>query len=139
MRQFAYLNGFVDFFDPSLYDFSDYTLIRLRDQIARRLDFEIGLLDALLRDGPGLLCKVFSTNREPSLYAVQSGKILLLLKRYRTITQDRVTLRSFNTFSKDTIQLRGHREVLAKSPPGDPSLAEGQHYLMWPKLLLLPF
>jgi len=137
--QSYYLNGFVDFFDPSLYDFSDYTLTRLRDQIARRLDFEIGLLDALLRDGPGLLCKVFSTNREPSLYAVQTGKILLLLKRYRTITQDRVTLKSFNTFSKDTIQLRGHREVLAQSPPGDPYLAAGQHYLMWPKGTPFPF
>ena len=116
--QSYYLNGFVDFFDPSLTDFSDYTLIRLRDHIARRLDFEIGLLDALLRDGPGLLCKVFSTNREPSRYAVQSGKILLLLKRYRTTTQDRVTLRSFNAFSKDTIQLRGHREVLAQVAAG---------------------
>ena len=137
--QSYYLNGFVDFFDPSLLNFSDDTLTRLRDQIARRLDFEITLLDALLRDGPGLLCKVFSTNREPSLYAVQSGKILLLLKRYRAITQDRVTLRSFNSFLKDTIQLRGHREVLAQSPPGDPDLEAGQHYLMWPKGVPFPF
>ena len=137
--QSYYLNGFVDFFDSSLYHDPEHALIRLKNEIAGRLDLEMRLLDTLLMDGPGLLCRVFSTRREPSRYAVQSGKILLLLKRYRMITQDRVALKSFNTFLKDTVQLMGHREVLVQSPPGDPYLAEGQHYLMWPKGIPFPY
>lgn len=137
--QSYYLNGFVDFFDPVLSGRPDHALTRLRDDIARRLDFELILLDQLLLDGPGLLCKVFSTNREPSRYAVQSGKILLLLKRYRAITQDRIALRSFQAFFEDTVLLRGHREILTRSQPADPYLTARQAYLMWPKGTPFPY
>jgi hypothetical protein len=137
--QSYYLNGFTDFLDSSLYPFPDHALLRLRSDVARRLDFEMALLDKLSMEGPGILCKVFSTNREPSRFAVQSGKILLLLKRYRTVTQDGVALQSFNTFLKDTVLLRGHREVLTQSKPGDPDLEEGRHYLMWPKGIPFPY
>ncbi|MBK7551993.1 MAG: hypothetical protein IPI61_10160 [Syntrophaceae bacterium] len=82
---------------------------------------------------------MFSTNREPSRYAVQSGKILLLLKRYRAITRDRVALGSFDAFLQDTARLRGHREVLARSAEEGPDAARGLPYLMWPKGTPFPY
>jgi len=137
--QSYYLNGFVDFFDPALFPEPDLPLLRVRSEIAGRLDLEMKLLDRLLREGPGLRCKVFSTNREPSRYAVQSGKMLLLLKRYRTVTRDRVALGSFDMFLQDTARLRGHREVLARSAEGGPEAARDLPYLMWPKGTPFPY
>ncbi|OPY92781.1 MAG: hypothetical protein A4E73_00778 [Syntrophaceae bacterium PtaU1.Bin231] len=137
--QSYYLNGFVDFFDPSLYPEPDLPLLRVRNEIAGRLDLEMKLLDRLLSEGPGLRCRVFSTNREPARYAVQSGKILLLLKRYRTVTRDRIALGSFDSFLRDTAQLRGHREVLARSAEGGSDSTRGLPYLMWPKGIPFPY
>jgi hypothetical protein len=137
--QSYYLSGFVDFFDPYLIPEPNLPLLRVRNEIAGRLDLEMKLLDRLLKDGPGLRCRVFSTDREPSLYAVQSGKILLLLKRYRTVTRDRVALGSFDTFLRDTVRLREHQEVLARSAESGPKAARGLPYLMWPKGSPFPY
>ncbi|MBK7551994.1 MAG: hypothetical protein IPI61_10165 [Syntrophaceae bacterium] len=47
--QSYYLSGFVDFFDPSLFPEQDLPLLRVRNEIAGRLDLEMRLLDRLLR------------------------------------------------------------------------------------------
>ncbi|MBV6450550.1 MAG: hypothetical protein MHPDNHAH_01274 [Anaerolineales bacterium] len=130
--QSYYLNAFIDVLGGT----SDYRtaspLSSIKPQIKRRLDFEMALLDKMLMEGPGLLCKTFTVDRSPVLHAVQTGKFLLLMKRYRELPNP-IYLKSYLGFRRQVINLNGHIEVLARAEANDRWLNEGRYYLMWPK------
>ena len=112
--QSYYLQGFIDLITSSLDEGYNHALEDLKTDLRTRLDFEIILLDQLLAKGPGLSCRAFTTDRTLAVHAVQSGKILLLLKRYRELNQP-LDLSCFEDFKRQVINLEGHIEDLALS------------------------
>jgi hypothetical protein len=130
--QSYYLNAMIDILGAN----EDYHTIGpfnpIRTQLKQRLDFEMALIDRMILEGPGLLCKTFTVDRTPTLHAVQSGKFLLLLKRYLSLP-NAIEMRSYEEFRRRVINLDGHIEILAQAESGNPWLAEGRYYLMWPK------
>ena len=127
--QSYYLGGFIDI----LSSHNDNPLEKIYPLLQLRLDFEIKLIDKLLTDGPGLLCKKFSVDRVPAVFAVQSGKLLLLLKRYEFDIPSPVELKSLVDFESSVIGLENHMEILLRAYPDDKWLNDGRYYLAWPK------
>lgn len=130
--QSYYLNAFVDFLEENSDPRTLFPLSDLKPQIKRRLDFEMALIDRLMIEGSGLLCKAFTVDRTPVLHAVQTGKMLLLMKRYQSLPNS-LPLESYPKFRKQVMGLEGHIEVLAQADPSDRWLDEDKYYLMWPK------
>ncbi|MBE7434427.1 MAG: hypothetical protein HS100_10955 [Anaerolineales bacterium] len=130
--QSYYLNAMIDILSAN----EDYHTIDpfnpIRSQLKQRLDFEMALIDRMILEGPGLLCKTFTVDRTPTLHAVQTGKFLLLLKRYLTLP-NAIEMSSYEEFRKRVINLDGHIEVFAQAESSNPWLTEGRYYLMWPK------
>lgn len=130
--QSYYLNAFIDFLEQNSDPRTLSPLSRLKPQIKRRLDFEMALIDRLMTEGSGLLCKTFTVDRTPVLHAVQTGKMLLLMKRYRSLPNP-LPLKSYSKFRRHVMELEGHIEVLAQADSNDRWLEEGRYFLMWPK------
>lgn len=134
--QSYYLTGFVDLLEETA-DIDDPAWRELRDDVAERLHIEMALLDRVLGSEYGLGCRQFATDRQPVVHAVQSGKLLLLLKRY-AIVPDAPPLASFASFQRECRQLDGHIEVFAKAEAGQ-GLPIGRRYLAWPKGCAFPY
>lgn len=130
--QSYYLNAFVDFLEENSDPRTLFPLNDLKPQIKQRLDFEMALIDNLMIEGSGLLCRAFTVDRTPVLHAVQTGKMLLLMKRYQSLPNS-LLLESYSKFRKQVMGLEGHIEVLAQADPNDRWLDEGRYFLMWPK------
>ncbi|MHC1783125.1 MAG: hypothetical protein AB9891_10295 [Anaerolineaceae bacterium] len=130
--QSYYLQGFIDLLSKTNDPVLDLALQTIKPQVKNRLDFEMALLDKLLSEGPGLSCKVFTTNRTPVLHVVQTGKTLLLLKRYRKI-ENPIELKNFDAFRNQVDGLENHIEVLAQADQDTNPLNIGRYYLKWPK------
>jgi hypothetical protein len=104
--------------------------------IRNRLRSETLALISLLGSDKGLRCSLFSADRQPVLHAVQSGKVLLYLKRYDEVT--RVTSRraSFiSRYARDVATLAGHVEVYSSME----SRESRYRHLRWPKGSNFPY
>lgn len=131
--QSYYLNAFIDLLIGSEYFPTEPAILSLlKLQIKHRLDFEMALLDKMMQEGPGLLCKTFTVDRTPTLHAVQTGKFLLLMKRYMDLSNS-IELNSFESFRQQVIELDGHIEVLVRAEKDDKWLEGGRFYLEWPR------
>ena len=130
------LNGLIDL----LIDWSprarelDPRLQSLRQDLRRRLDLELYLLDRLLEQGqPQLYSKRYSMKRVPALYAVQGGRISRLFHRYLSELPDPLPLPRARAFIAQTLSLQGFQEVVKTAEAGDPDLPPGRRYLAWPR------
>lgn len=137
--QSYYLNALVDIIrlsclHPDQIVFSE----RIRNDAHLRLTIEMHLLDRQLTEGRGLKCRVFSVNREEAEFAVQAGKMLLLLKRY-LFTPNALQLASFPKLNDRTPKLDGLIEDLAVLNLDEPSLPSDLMYLFWPKGCVFPY
>jgi hypothetical protein len=130
--QSYYLQGFVDLLSELPDSKTDLALESLKPEIKRRLDFEMALIDRLMLEGPGLNCRAFTTDRTPVLHVVQTGKMLLLLKRYQQLDYP-IQLNQYDKFRQQVINLDGHIEVLTQADGNTPPLNQGRFYLKWPK------
>lgn len=139
--QVYYLNGMIDLLhDWGRDDFSHQSLDSLRAEIKARLDIEMWLLDRLLDEGePGFISRRYSVNRAPALYAVQTGRILRLFKRYMLEVPGPVTLRNARKLHEMTVNLAGHEEQLVEADDADRWVTPGRMYLRWPKGCVFPF
>lgn len=130
--QSYYLNAMIDILGAN----KDYRTVDhfnpIKPEIKRRLDFEMALIDKMILEGPGLLCKTFTVDRTPVLHAVQTGKFLLLTKRYSSLP-GAIEMKSYKEFRDSVINLDGHIEILVQAESDNPWLANGRYYLMWPK------
>jgi len=131
--QSYYLGAFVDLLSRDAGPGLPEAMAPLISLVKTRLDFEMLLLDRLMGEEPGLYCRIFAVGREPLLHAVQTGKMLLLLKRYLMEVPRPASLGNYAAFREATMGLDNHVEVLVRSAPDDPWLGEERHYLMWPK------
>ncbi len=130
--QSYYLNALVDILSSNENYHTDGPFIPIRHQLKLRLDFEMALIDKMMLEGPGLLCKTFTVDRTPVLHAGQTGKFLLLMKRYLSLP-NAIELKSYEEFRQDVMDLDGHIEVLTQAKSNDLWLDDGLYYLMWPK------
>lgn len=138
--QVYYLNAFIDLLTAWDEEGAADAFADIRPLVKVRLDWEMSLLDGLLDDGnPGLWCKVYSMNREPVIWAVQTGKVLLLMKRYLNEAPQPLPLRNFEKLQRMTTALDSHIEVIAVAAAGDPWVKPGRRYLKWPKGTAAPF
>jgi len=130
--QSYYLNAIIDILGGNDDFRTNAPFNSIKPQLKRRLDFEMALIDKMMLEGPGLSCKTFTVDRSPVLHAVQTGKFLLLMKRYLTLP-NAMELKSYKEFRQQVINLDKHIEILVQADSDDPWLPGGRHYLMWPK------
>lgn len=133
--QSYFLTGMLDFLTdvaPALGEGPE-EIAFIRD-VRARLDTEMALLEHLLRTRDHLRSRVFSVNRVPALFAVQTGKMLLLLKRYISLLPDAVlSQRLIAEKAKAVERLEGHMENLATSRGTADGLPAGRLFLEWAK------
>ena len=135
--QVYYLNGFIDLvktWESRNVDFG--FLGGLQDKMKLRLDLEMYLLDRLLdQENPGMISRRYSIDRAPVIHAVQTGRTLRLLKRYRMETDNPLHLSNYEKFLDSTRNLEGHIEVLVQAGSANnyPETIPGQYFLIWPK------
>lgn len=138
--QVYYLNAFIDVLSSELNDFVPFPL---NDQVKKdmriRLDMEMFLMDRLLNDDSvGILSKRYTTNRQPAVHAVQSGRILRLFKRYIREIPDPIELKNFKKLEVMTTNLDGHIEQFTQAAV-DGYIPKGSWYMEFPKGCDFPF
>ena len=133
-----YLNSFIDILNPKMTHEFDFLSEEFKKRLRTRLDIEIALLDLMLKDGvSGIKSARYSTEAQERVYAVQSGRILRLLKRYQAKF---LPLNNFELFKKQVEELEGHEEVFHTSKENDvDNLPIGRISLKWPKNTAFPF
>lgn len=131
-----YLNAFIDVVVfPKYFKFlSD----KFRQLMKERLKVEMMLLDHLFDDGVvGMETTRYSTRKQPRIYAVQTGRVLRLLKRY---VYNFSPLSCFELFQNQTESLDLHEEVFHISDEKDiDSIENSRISLMWPRGVDFPF
>ncbi len=130
--QSYYLNALIDVLNSNESFLTVAPFNSIKPQLKLRLDFEMALIDKMMLEGPGLLCKTFTVDRAPVLHAVQTGKFLLLLKRYLSLP-NAIEMKSYESFRLGVMNLDRHVEVLTQATSDDPWLNDDRYYLMWPK------
>ncbi len=129
--QSYYLNALIDVLNSNESFLTVAPFNSIKPQLKLRLDFEMALIDKMMLEGPGLLCKTFTVDRAPVLHAVQTGKFLLLLKRYLSLP-NAIEMKSYESFRLGVMNLDRHVEVLTQATSDDPWLNDDRYYLMWP-------
>lgn len=138
--QIYYLNGYLDFLELA----SKNSLVRSKFEsilpdLKKRLDIEISLLLLILKSDERFLTKAFTVDRSPTLFAVQTSRLLLLLNRYHRLSNvDNIDPFHLELF-KSVATLSGHIDVLAVSDGNEHGLANDAYYLKWPKGSSFPF
>lgn len=132
--QVYYLNGLLDIVllsQKSSRVFRAFEGLLL--DIRQRLDLEMFLLDRLVVSDDGLKTLAFTAMREPALFAVQTARVLLLMKRYQDEIPSPIALTSYDRLRKMVYTLESHIEVLTTGGETKEWLKPGRHYLAWPK------
>lgn len=112
--------------------------VPLRGALARRVHLEIALWDRLLATAePHMRSRRYTVARAPALHAVQTGRILRTLARYRQL-RDARPLDSFFMFRDQVRQLDGHIEAVRVATPEDRWLPAGRRNLWWPRGAAFP-
>ena len=132
--QIYYLNGLLDLVYMARRDDKalDVFLPMLR-QIRMRLEMEIRLLDRLLTDPGALASRAFTKNRVPAIFAVQSGRFLLLMDRYRNEFPDAPPLVNHDRLRAQVVGLKHHIEKLSTSGESPAWIKPGTSHLRWPR------
>lgn len=132
--QIYFLNGLLDLLRLAASDNRAFDQFEpLYGAARRRLDIEIYLLDRLLQTPMGFLTKAFTVARAPSLFAVQTARLVLLFNRYQREVQTGVKLSIADDWRQRVLQLSEHIEVLSRAGPDTAELRPGRRYLAWPK------
>lgn len=132
--QMYYLNGLMDIIMLAQRDEQMYKIFHpLLPQLRQRLDMEIGLIDQLLQTDYYFKTRAFTVHREEALFAVQTGRLLLLFNRYRREIPNPIPLQSFERVKKDVFTLKNHIDVLSQEGESEKWLKKGRYHLRWPK------
>jgi hypothetical protein len=132
--QVYYLNGLLDIVllsQKSSRVFRAFEGLLL--DIRQRVDLEMFLLDRLVVSDDGLKTLAFTAMREPALFAVQTSRVLLLMKRYQDEIPNPIALTSYDRLRKMVYTLEAHIEVLTTGGETKEWLKPGRYYLRWPK------
>ncbi|MBL8342011.1 MAG: hypothetical protein JNL30_11125 [Rubrivivax sp.] len=131
--QIYYLNGLLDLLDLARRDAQLLDLFGpLLPEVRRRLDLELAWLDEHVAAGR-YRTRAFTVDRSRALFAVQTGRLLLLLNRYRNELQGGGELHSFDALLAAVRGVQGHIEVLATAGEEERWIRPGRHHLRWPK------
>ncbi len=132
--QAYYLWGFMDLLYLAANDRVAYELFGpLIPDVKHRLDLEIYLIDGLLGSELGFKTKGFTIDRSPALFAVQTGRLVVLIERYLREVPNPIALRNYERFRFNMLHLRHHIDSLATQGESERWIAAGKHYLRWPK------
>jgi hypothetical protein len=127
------INGLLDLLDLAK---RDATLLEtfgpLLGEVRRRLDMEMAWLDAHIAAGRHHT-RAFTVDRSRALFGVQTSRLLLALKRYRTEVPDALPMRSEAALRRAVRRLEGHIEVFATEGEEDRWIRPGLTHLRWPK------
>ena len=136
--QVYYLNLFIDIVSPRFLNEFEFYSTEFKTKLKKRLNQEISLLNNYIKDGVKAVESTrYSTKKQPRIYAVQTGRILRLLKRYDS-TIDK--LPNLNKFRREVENLIDHEEVLYRSNNTDiDNLPRDRISLKWPKGIDFPF
>ncbi len=138
--QIYFLNGLLDIIRMAATDNQAFErLYPLVRDAKLRLDIEMQLLDKLMETPLGYLTEAFTKGREPALFAVQTGRLLLLFNRYADEISNGVSLTSHEALRESVLSLNGHIDQLRVAREGDIGVAHGRHFLAWPKGSTFPF
>ncbi|XVN42181.1 MAG: hypothetical protein RCG15_05790 [Candidatus Rickettsia vulgarisii] len=134
-----YLNAFIDILSKKTG--SNFNLLsdEFKAKLDKRLEIEMTLLDSILKDGvKGIDSARYSTKGQLRIYAVQSGRILRLIKRYQINLNKH--LNNYQKFKDQTENLYHHEEEFFISDYKDiDNLPKGRISLKWPKNIDFPF
>ena len=132
--QVYYLQAFIDLVSERVGLSATSRLDRLKRPARLRLDQEMWLLDRLYDDGqPGIKCRRYAMGRRQGIYAVQSGRLLKVFKRYTSECLPGVHIENFAKVRSQCEQLTGHAEILNRAPARDKWLPQGTYFLAWPR------
>lgn len=138
--QIYYLNGFLDLLNLAASDQQAYDAFgHLIQDIRKRLDAELALLDAILSSPLYYQTRAFTVRREPSLFAVQTSRLLVLLDRQANELPGATPSRNFERVRDDVYNLHGHIEELASSGENPRWIPKGRYHLRWPRGCAFPF
>jgi hypothetical protein len=131
--QIYYLNGFLDFL---LIAKSDEGFQKNFGQVLKalrqRLDLEISILDRYWREGH-FQTKVFTVDRSPALFAVQTSRLLLLFNRYLNEVPDPIDVSSYSSLKAAVTKLESHIEILSYGGESAQWHSGSEPHLRWPK------
>ena len=131
--QIYYLNGFLDLIALALADDGAAQMFMpLIPAVRQRLDMEMALIDAHWREGR-YRTRAFTVDRSSALFAVQTGRLLLLMNRYKNELPQALPLASYSDVRSAVTSLRGHIEVLSRRGESPSWMAAGRPHLRWPK------
>lgn len=127
------LNGWLDLLDLARRDARAAELYSpLLAEVRQRLDLEMRLLDQHIAAGRHHT-RAFTVDRSRALFGVQTGRLLLVLHRYRTEVPGALPMQSMEPLRHAVQQLAGHIEVLATEGEQARWITPGRHHLRWPK------
>lgn len=131
--QIYYLNGWLDAITLATRHRPSLEWIGpLLPEIRRRLDMEFSWLDTHIAAGRHRT-RAFTVDRSPALFGVQTGRLLVAVKRYQHEVPTPHTLPSFDTLRRAVPRLDGHIEVLATDGESERWIRPGTYHLRWPK------
>jgi hypothetical protein len=131
--QVYYLNGYLDLLDVAGRDTRALDLYGpLLAEVRQRLDLEMRLLDRQVAAGRHHT-RAFTVDRSRALFGVQTGRLLLVMHRYRTEVAGALPMTSYESLRRAVQRLEGHIEVLATAGEEARWLQPGRHHLRWPK------
>ncbi|MCW5632373.1 MAG: hypothetical protein KIT17_03480 [Rubrivivax sp.] len=131
--QIYYLNGLMDLLDLARRDAGALALYGpLLAEARQRLDMEMQWLDEHVRAGRHRT-RAFTVDRSRALFGVQTGRLLLVLHRYRTEVPDALPTPAYEVLKRAVPMLEDHIEVMASEGEETKWIAPGRHHLRWPK------
>lgn len=132
--QIYFLNGLLDALQLARSDerVAD-ALGGLAAEIKRRIDLELYVIERLMATPAGFRTKGFTVGRAPAIFAVQTGRLLLLYNRYRREIGNGAELASHTRLREAVLTLDGHIDVMRTAAPGQSAPQPGRRYLAWPK------
>ncbi|WP_375327466.1 hypothetical protein [Candidatus Tisiphia endosymbiont of Nemotelus uliginosus] len=134
-----YLNAFIDVLSKKIGNSFNMLSDEFKNKLRTRLEIEMILINSILKDGVnGIKSTRYSTKQQPRIYAVQSGRILRLMKRYQMNFNK--PLSSYQKFKNQVENLDFHEEMFFISDEQDIDfLPQGRISLKWPKNIDFPF
>jgi hypothetical protein len=127
------LNGWLDLLELARRDAAALELYGpLVAEVRQRLHLEMRLLDQHVAAGRHHT-RAFTVDRSPALFGVQTGRLLLVIHRYRNEVEGALPLASYEPLRRAVQQLEGHIEVLATKGEEARWIPPGRHHLRWPK------